>query len=48
MYVDPFKLGIAVGVIATLGVEIALIITYAVLDSRKSKWQKCEGGITDE
>ncbi len=37
MYVDPFKLGIAVGVIATLGVEIALIITYAVLESKKNR-----------
>ncbi len=37
MYVDPFKLGIVIGVVATIGVEIALIITYAVLDSRKSK-----------
>lgn len=37
MYVDPFKLGIVIGVVATLGVEIALVIAYAVLDSKKSK-----------
>jgi len=37
MYVDPFKLGIVVGVAATVGVEIALIIIYAVLDSKKNR-----------
>lgn len=37
MYIDPFKLGIAVGVLATIAVEIALIITCVVLESKKNR-----------